>query len=290
MTAERLGFVGTGIMGLPMALNLCRAGYEVFVYARNKPRAKALSDAGAVLCDSAKAVAEQASVVFICVSDTADVEDVIFGQTGLAQGAKSGSVIVDMSTISPAATRAFAQRLEKQGVFMLDAPVSGGESGAIAGTLSIMAGGGDDVFARVKPYFEKMGKNIVHVGDNGAGQVAKSCNQIVVAVTIQAVAEALRLAEKSGVDAHKVREALLGGFASSKILDVHGKRMLDGDYKPGFMAKLHRKDMGIVLEAAAALGLDLPAATLATLHLDAVLKNGDGALDSAAIFRVVGKA
>jgi 2-hydroxy-3-oxopropionate reductase len=287
---ERLGFIGPGIMGLPMALNLRRAGFTLAVYARNKARAAALKDAGATLCDSPQDVAAQSDITFICVSDTPDVDEVIFGAKGLVHGAAAGSVIVDMSTISPEATRRFALELARKNIDMLDAPVSGGESGAIAGALSIMVGGSEEAFARVKPCFEKMGKNIVHVGDNGAGQVAKSCNQVVVAVTIEAVAEALKLAEKSGVDGHKVREALLGGFAGSKILEVHGKRMLEGDYKPGFMARLHRKDMGIVLDAAAKSGLDLPAATLATLHLDAVIKNGDGALDSAAIFRVLGAA
>ncbi|MBI1214364.1 MAG: 2-hydroxy-3-oxopropionate reductase [Alphaproteobacteria bacterium] len=286
---ERLGFIGPGIMGLPMAMNLRRAGHGISVYARSKDKAAPLFDEGAAFCSSPKEVAEKSDIVFICVSDTPDVDEVIFGANGLVHGAKPGGVIVDMSTISPESTRRFALELEKKNIDMLDAPISGGEGGAIAGTLSIMVGGKPEVFERVKPYFEVMGKNIVLVGDNGAGQVTKSCNQVVVAVTIEGVAEALKLAEKSGVDGKKVREALLGGFAGSKILEVHGKRMLEGDYKPGFMARLHRKDMGIVLDAAAKLGLDLPAATLATLNLDAVIKNGDGALDSAAIFRVLGK-
>ena len=218
------------------------------------------------------------------------MEEVIFGKDGLAAGAKPGSVIVDMSTISPDSTKQFAARLQNEkGVHMLDAPVSGGEAGAIAGTLSIMCGGAPDIFARVKPYFEKMGKNIVHVGDTGAGQVAKACNQIVVAVTIEAVSEALLLAEKSGVDGAKVREALMGGFAGSKIMEVHGARMLSNDYKPGFKAALHRKDMGIVMQTAAKLKIDLPAATLTTLHLDEVIKTGDGELDSSAIFKVLHK-
>jgi 3-hydroxyisobutyrate dehydrogenase-like beta-hydroxyacid dehydrogenase len=194
-----------------------------------------------------------------------------------------------MSTISPDRTKEFAKKLKDAGVDMLDAPVSGGEAGAIAGTLSIMTGGKPEVFKRVKPYFEKMGKNIVLVGDHGAGQVAKACNQIVIAVTIEAVGEALLLAEKCGVDGAKVRAALMGGFAGSKVLEVHGNRMLNDDYKPGFKAKLHRKDMGIVLDTAKNLQLPLPATTLVTLHMDEVIKSGGGELDSSAIFRALRK-
>lgn len=288
--SDKLGFIGLGIMGLPMSLNLRKAGFDVAVYNRSIGRAGALKDAGAKVCATPREVAENADIIFTCVSDTPDVEAVLFGEGGAAHGAKAGSVIVDMSTISPDATRGFAARLLAQGVEMIDAPVSGGEAGAIAGTLSIMAGGKPDVFARVKPYFEKMGKNIVLVGTNGAGQVAKACNQIVIAVAIEGVAEALLLAEKSGVDTAKVREALMGGFAGSKVLEVHGNRMISNDFKPGFKAKLHRKDMGIVMDAAKKTGLALPAATIATLHMDAAIKDGDGELDSSAIFKVLKKA
>ena len=286
---DKLGFVGLGIMGLPMSLNLRRAGFTLAVYNRTEARAKPLVDAGAKVCASPKEVAENADVIFTCVSDTPDVEHVIFGKDGIIEGAKEGAVVVDMSTISPDATRGFAKRLAEKGIGMVDAPISGGEGGAIAGTLSIMAGGTDADFARVRPYFEKMGKNIVHVGESGAGQVTKACNQIVVAVGIEAVAEALYLAEKNGVDGKKVREALLGGFAGSKIMEIHGNRMLDNDYAPGFKSALHRKDMGIVMDTAARAGIELPAATLATLHLDEVLKDGDGELDSSAIFKVLKK-
>lgn len=288
--SEKLGFVGLGIMGLPMALNLRRAGFEVAVYNRTTARGDALKAEGAKVCASPKEVAENADIIFTCVSDTPDVEHVIFGAGGIIEGAKAGSVVVDMSTISPDATRGFAAKLDAKNIAMLDAPVSGGETGAIAGTLSVMCGGKADVFARVKPYFEKMGKNIVHVGDHGAGQVAKACNQIVIAVSIEAVAEAMLLAEKCGVDGAKVREALLGGFAASKVLDIHGNRMLTNNYAPGFKAHLHRKDMGIVMDTAAKAGVALPAATLATLNLDAVIKNGDGELDSSAIYKVLKKA
>lgn len=290
MTQEKLGFIGPGIMGLPMALNLLKAGHSVAVYGRRAERTKPLADAGAIVCDSPAAVAAQADIIFTCVSDTPDVEAVIFGDKGIIEGAKPGSVVVDTSTISPVATRDFAKRLGDKGIEMLDAPISGGEGGAIAGTLSIMCGGKAEVFARVKPYFEAMGKNIVHVGDNGAGQVTKACNQIVVAVTIEAVSEALLLAEKSGVDGAKVREALMGGFAGSKIMEIHGQRILSGDFTPGFKTVLHRKDMGIVLETAKSLGLSLPGAELATKHLDDVMAAGDQELDSSAIFKVLQRA
>lgn len=286
---EKLGFIGLGIMGLPMAINLRKAGFSVAAWNRTALKGQALGELGGIICATPKEVTENADIVFICVSDTPDVEHVIFGASGIVEGAKTGSVVVDMSTISPDATRAFAAKLAAKNIAMLDAPVSGGETGAIAGTLSVMCGGKPDVFARVKPYFEKIGKNIVHVGDHGAGQVAKACNQIVIAVSIEAVAEAMLLAEKCGVDGAKVREALLGGFAGSKVLDIHGNRMLTNNYAPGFKAHLHRKDMGIVMDTAAKAGVALPAATLATLNLDAVIKNGDGELDSSAIFKVLKK-
>ena len=290
MTQAKLGFIGPGIMGQPMALNLLKAGHSVVVYGRTPARLKPLQDAGADICASPADVAKLADIIFTCVSDTPDVEAVIFGDGGIVHGAKAGSVVVDMSTISANATRDFAKRLDARGIDMLDAPVSGGETGAIAGTLSIMVGGKEEAFARVQPYFAAMGKNIVHVGASGAGQVAKSCNQIVVAVTIEAVAEAMLLAEKSGVSGAKVREALLGGFAASKILEVHGNRMLGDDYKPGFKTTLHRKDMGIVLENAQSLGLMLPGAILATGHLDAVMAAGEGDQDSSAIFKALKRA
>jgi 2-hydroxy-3-oxopropionate reductase len=282
-----IGFIGPGIMGGPMALNLMKGGYKLWGYARRPEAMKKLVDAGATACTSAAEVAKHADVTFLIVSDTPDVESVIFGENGIAKGARKGSVIVDMSTISPTATKVFAERLAKQGVEMLDAPVSGGEGGAISGTLSIMVGGKTKVFEQVKPLFECMGKNIVHVGDNGAGQVAKSCNQIVVAVTIQAVAEALTFASKNGADAAKVRDALMGGFAGSKVMEVHGKRMLDNDFKPGFKVGLHQKDMRIVMETAHQLGVALPAAALVTQNLNALMGTGDSELDSAAIVKVV---
>lgn len=282
-----IGFIGPGIMGGPMALNLLKGGHRLWVYARRAEAAQKLVAAGASACATPAEVAAHADVIFSIVSDTPDVESVIFGEHGLASQARPGSVIVDMSTISPTATKAFAERLAQQGIEMLDAPVSGGETGAINGTLSIMVGGKAEVFERVKPLFECMGKNIVHIGGNGAGQVAKACNQIVVAVTIEAVAEALSFARRNGADAARVREALMGGFAGSKIMEVHGKRMLDNDFKPGFKVGLHQKDMRIVMETAHQLGIALPAAALVTQHLNALMGTGCTELDSAAIVKVV---
>ena len=285
--AMKIGFVGPGIMGRPMALNLRKAGHDVRVYGRRRETMQPLVEAGATACDSPQEAAAQADVTFVIVSDTPDVEQVVFGDKGIAAGARRGSIVVDMSTISPAATRDMAAKLAERGVEMLDAPVSGGEVGAVNGTLSIMVGGKPEVFEKVLPLFEAMGKNIVHVGTNGAGQVAKACNQIVVAVTIEAVSEALTFARRNKVDPAKVRAALMGGFAGSKIMEVHGQRMLDNDFKPGFKVKLHQKDMRIVMEDAGKLGLGLPAAALVTQHLNALMGSGDAELDSSAIVKAV---
>jgi 2-hydroxy-3-oxopropionate reductase len=285
--ANNVGFIGPGIMGRPMALNLMKAGNALSVYGRRAESMKPLTDAGAKACKSPRDVAAQSDVIFIIVSDTPDVEEVILGENGVIHGARKGAIVVDMSTISPNATRVMAEKLAGRGVEMLDAPVSGGDVGAINGTLSIMVGGKQAAFDKVLPLFQAMGKNIVHVGDNGAGQVCKACNQIVVAVTIEAVSEAITFARKNGVDAAKVRAALMGGFAGSKILEVHGQRMLDNVFKPGFKVKLHQKDMRIVMEDAGKLGLGLPAAALVTQHLNALMGAGDAELDSAAIIKTV---
>lgn len=283
MAKPRLGFIGLGIMGRPMALNLIQADYPLAVYARRPEATAPLNKAGAKTYESPAALARHCDIVFTMVADTPDVEEVIAGERGIVRGAARGSVVVDMSTISPLATRRLADELDKRGIEMLDAPVSGGEQGAVAGNLSIMVGGNTDVFARVRPLLERMGEHIVHVGANGAGQVAKACNQVLVAQTIAAVAEALLLAKASGADPPRVREALLGGFAYSRILEVHGQRMLDNDYKPGFRAKLHQKDMRIALETASASKTELPGAARAAACLDALIVSGDGELDSAAI-------
>ena len=282
-----IAFIGLGIMGRPMALNLHRAGHTVFVHGRRPDSMTPLVQGGCSACDTAQAAAVQADIIFIMVSDTPDVEQVLFGENGVVQGAKPGSVVVDMSTISPSATRRFAADLAARGMAMLDAPVSGGDVGAINGTLSIMVGGKVEIFTRVRPLFEVLGKNIVHVGDHGAGQVAKACNQIVVALTIEAVAEALTFARQNAVDPAKVRAALMGGFAASRILEVHGQRMLDENYQPGFKTKLHQKDLNIVLQSAFEMGLALPGTALALQHLNALMGAPEGELDSAAIMKVV---
>lgn len=284
----QLGLIGLGIMGRPMALNLLAAGHTVHVYARREEALAPFRDhPGAVVHASSAEVGRHAEVVFTVVSDTPDVEAVLFGPAGLAEGLPAGAVVVDMSTISAAATREFAVRLKAQGVDMLDAPVSGGEVGAVQGTLSIMVGGDTAVFERVRPLFEILGKNIVHVGDQGAGQVAKACNQVVVAVTIEAVAEALTFAAAHGVDGARVREALLGGFAGSRILEIHGKRMLSGDYTPGFKTGLHAKDMRIVAAGIAEQGLRLPCASLVGERLQTLAKTENAELDSSVLFKLL---
>jgi len=286
-----IGFIGLGIMGRPMALNLAKAGYRLAVHARRAESMAPLIDAGAEGCDSPAQVASRADVIFTMVSDTPDVEDVMLGTGAIGSGravidgVRPGSVVVDMSTISASATRAMAERLRAAGAEMLDAPVSGGDVGAIAGTLSIMAGGSEQAFARVRPLLDVMGGNVVHVGGNGAGQVCKACNQIVVAQAIAGVGEALLLAQASGVDGAKVREALLGGFAGSRVLDLHGQRMLEDDYEPGFKCALFQKDLRLVLEAAHELGLALPGAVMAAQLVNALVGQGDGELDAAAIYR-----
>ena len=286
----KAGFVGLGIMGRPQALNVMKAGHAMVVWARRKESMQPLVDAGATACASPSEAAALADIVFVMVSDTPDVEQVIFGPKGIVEGARPGTVVVDMSTISPVATRDMAKRLAHKGIEMLDAPVSGGEVGAINGTLSIMVGGKPEVFARVKPLFECMGRNIVHIGTNGAGQVAKACNQIVAAVTLEAVSEGLTLARRNGVDPAKVRDALMGGFAYSKVLEVHGRRILERDFKPGFKAKLHRKDLKIVTDTAAHLGLTLPQASLIASHLNALVGLGCGDEDSAAVVKIIERA
>lgn len=285
--SERVGFIGLGIMGRPMALKLLKAGYELAVYARRSGATGPLEAAGGEACRSPAELAARSDLIFTMVSDTPDVEEVLFGTGGVIEGVQQGAVVVDMSTISPAATRDMARRLAALGVAMLDAPVSGGEQGAIAGTLSIMVGGEAEVFERVRPLFQVLGKGIVHVGDQGAGQVCKACNQVVVGATIAGVAEAILLARASGVDPARVREALLGGFAGSRILEVHGQRMIDGDFTPGFKSRLHQKDMGIVLESAQDLGLGLPGAAQVAQYLNALVGQGLGEEDSAAIYKAI---
>jgi 2-hydroxy-3-oxopropionate reductase len=288
---ERVGFIGLGIMGAPMARHVLDAGFPLIVHSRNPGPVDELVEAGARRAGSPAEVARASDVVITMLPDTPDVQHVVLGEDGVASGAAAGALVIDMSTIDPGPTRAIAEALATKGVQMLDAPVSGGERGAIEGTLSIMVGGSEQAFARGTPILEAMGGNIVHVGSTGAGQVAKACNQLVVAATIEAVAEALVLAERSGVDAAKVREALLGGFAGSKILEVHGQRMLDRAFEPGFRARLHRKDARIVLDAARAAGSPIPAFQMVAAQLDRLVDDADrGELDHAALFTLLDEA
>lgn len=285
----RVGFVGLGIMGKPMARNLLRAGYPVTVHNRSRPPVDELVAEGAADGGSPRGVAEQSEVVITMLPDTPDVEQVTFGPQGLVEGLRPGSVLVDMSTISPVATRSIAARLRERGVEMLDAPVSGGQRGAEEGTLSIMVGGDPQTFERVRPLFQALGKSVVHVGPVGAGQVCKACNQVVVALTLQAVAEALVLAERNGVDPARVRQALLGGFAGSRILEVHGQRMLEGNYQPGFRVRLHHKDLRIALETGRSAGVPMLGTALVHELLGAVVARGWGDLDHSALARLVGE-
>ena len=282
-----VGFIGLGIMGKPMALNLIKGGYPLWVYGRRAESMAPLTAAGARACASPEEAARAADITFIMVSDTQDVEQVILGPKGVLSGAQPGAIVVDMSTISPVATRSLAARLMESGIEMLDAPVSGGETGAVNGALSLMVGGKAEVFIRVKPLFEQMGTKIVHVGPNGAGQAAKACNQIVASLTIEGVAGAFTFARRNGVDPERVREALLGGFANSRILEVHGQRMLDHDFRPGFKVRLHQKDLRIVLETAHQMGIALPGAALVAQHLNALIGSREGELDSSALVNVI---
>ncbi len=284
-----LAFIGPGIMGQPMALHLMRAGHAMRVFARRAESIRPVVEAGAWSCPSPAEAARSAEIVFVMVSDTPDVEQVVLGPAGVAEGAAAGTVVVDMSTISPVVTRAIAQRLAERGIDMLDAPVSGGEKGAREATLSIMVGGKAAVFERVRPLFEVLGKNIVRIGDHGAGQVAKACNQIVGAVTLEAVAEGMTLARKNGVDPARVRDALLAGYAWSRVLEMHGARMVSRDFTPGFKAKLHRKDLRIVMDTAAQLDIALPQSALIAQHLNALVGMGCGEEDSAAVVKVLEK-
>jgi 2-hydroxy-3-oxopropionate reductase len=283
----KAGFVGLGLMGRPMALNLLKAGHAVRVWARREAAMQPLLEAGAVRCTSAADVARDASVVVICVADAPDVAQVALGPAGVAEGAQPGLVFADMSTIAPAAARDIAAQLAARGVQMLDAPVSGGEVGAIAGTLTIMVGGSATAFETARPLFEAMGKSVTHVGECGAGQVAKACNQILTGGGVAAVAEALNFAKKSGVDPARVREALLGGFAYSRILENHGQRMLERNFKPGFKAWMHQKDMRIVLEEAHRLGLALPSAAATAQMFNAMVGSGLGEEDSIAMLKLL---
>ena len=279
----KLGFIGLGIMGKPMAGHLLAAGHTVHVYDVVPESVKELAAKGAVASSNSKEVAQKSDIIIIMVPDTPDVEAVLFGKDGVAEGVKRGSIVVDMSSVSPIATKEFAKKLAAMGVKMLDAPVSGGQVGAQNATLSIMVGGEPKVFEQIKPYFELMGKNIIHIGGNGDGQTCKVANQIVVGETIMAISEALLFASKAGADPGKVREALLGGFAQSRILDLHGKRMIERNFAPGFRIRHQQKDLNLALQGARALGLSLPGASIAQELLNAVAAQGDIDLDHSAM-------
>lgn len=283
----KLGFIGLGLMGRPMALNLLKAGHQVRVWARRAEARAPLVAAGAVACGSAAEVAAGAEVVVSCVADAPDVAQVALGPGGVAEGAGPGLVYVDMSTIAPAAAREISAGMAARGIEMLDAPVSGGEVGAIAGTLTIMVGGSQAAFDTALPVLQAMGKTVTLVGGPGAGQVAKACNQILTGVGVAAVAEALNFARQSGVDPARVREALLGGFAYSRILENHGSRMLERNFKPGFKAWMHQKDMRIVLDEAHRLGLALPSAAATAQMFNAMVGSGLGEEDSIAMLKLL---
>jgi 2-hydroxy-3-oxopropionate reductase len=282
--SDRVGFIGLGIMGKPMAMNLLAAGYPLTVHSRSPGPVDELVSRGATRASGAAEVAAASDITITMLPDTSDVEVVLTGAGGVLEGVAAGALVIDMSSIDPAPTRAMAEVFAKRDVAMVDAPVSGGERGAIDGTLSIMIGGEPDAIARAMPIFQVLGKTIVHVGPSGAGQVTKACNQLVVAATIEAVAEALLLAERSGVDPGKVREALLGGFAGSKILEVHGQRMLDRAFDPGFRIRLHRKDARIVEDAAHATGTPIPSFAVVAEQLQRALDDGDGELDHSGLY------
>ena len=288
MNKEKIGYIGIGIMGKPMVENLVKASYSVSVYARREASIQALGLPDIDHYPNPAELAKHCNVVISCVSDTPDVEEVLIGPEGIIHGIQPNALVIDMSTISSKATRAMAAKFKQANASMLDAPVSGGEVGAISGTLSIMVGGEPKEFDRAKPIFEALGKNIVHVGDSGAGQVAKACNNLLAAQTVVAMAEAFLLAQSEGVDAAKVREALLGGFAYSRVLELHGQRVLEGNYAPGFKTNLHAKDLRIALANARENGIAMPGTELANKYLDQLIEQGDGELDSSAIAKAVG--
>jgi len=291
-SGQKIGFIGLGIMGAPMALNLLKAGHILFVQTRSKTPIE-LVEGGATVCTSAEEVAKRADIVITMLPDTPNVEEVLFGERGVAIGLKAGAtasdgqpkVVVDMSSISPMATKRFAQRIEALGAQYLDAPVSGGEVGARAASLTIMVGGHEATFERARPLFEAMGKNITRVGGHGDGQTTKVANQIIVALNIEAVAEALLFASKAGADPARVRQALMGGFAASRILEVHGERMVQRSFNPGFRIELHQKDLGLALQGAREMGVALPHTASAAQLMQVCAAHGLAGLDHSALCR-----
>ena len=292
-----VGFIGLGIMGGPMALNLQKGGHQLFLHSRSGVKEKVLLDGGGTECASPAEVAKQAEFIITMLPNTPDVELVLFGEKGVAAGLTShaggragagkGKVVIDMSSISPLATKAYAARIRELGADYLDAPVSGGDVGARNATLTIMVGGSEEAFARAKPLFELMGKNVTLVGANGDGQTTKVANQIIVALTIEAISEALVFAAKAGADPAKVRQALMGGFASSRILEVHGERLIKRNFEPGFRIELHQKDLSLALEGAKALGVSLPNTATCQELFNACVANGFAKSDHSAMVRAL---
>jgi 2-hydroxy-3-oxopropionate reductase len=283
---SKIGFIGLGVMGQPMAANLIAAGHQLYLRTR-RAVPEALVKAGGIACASGKEVAEKSEVIILMAPDTPDVEDILFGTSGVSEGLSKGKIVVDMSSISPIATKDFAARVKALGADYLDAPVSGGEVGAKAASLTIMIGGSEEAFAVVKPIFEKLGKNITLVGGNGDGQTTKVANQIIVALNIEAVAEALVFASKAGADPARVRQALMGGFAASRILEVHGERMVKRTFDPGFRIELHQKDLNLALQGAKALGVALPNTASAQQLFSACVAHGGKAWDHSGMVRAL---
>ena len=284
---ERIGFIGLGIMGKPMARNLINAGFTLCVHNRSRGSVDELVGEGAAPASSPRAVAENSDIVITMLPDTPDVESAVSGQNGILAGAHEGLLVVDMSTISPVATRRLASELGNRNVRMLDAPVSGGDKGAIAGTLSIMAGGDASDFERVRPVFESLGKTIVHCGEIGSGQIVKACNQIVVALVIEAVSEALVLGSKAGVQPGVILEVLGGGLAQNRVMELRGPTMVQHNFQPGFKARLHRKDLNIILQTAREYGVTLPVSAIVDQMFTNLIENGKGDLDHSALLTVV---
>ena len=286
-TAVDVAFIGLGVMGRPMALNLVRSGYPLRVYSRRAEAMAPLVAAGATASASADQAARTAELIVLMVSGTREVEEVLFGPGGVLAGAKPGSVVVDMGDTSPAATRKFADRLAAAGVGMLDAPVSGDEQGAADGTLAILVGGKSEVLERLRPLLARLGNRIVHAGPHGSGQLAKACNRIVASLALQGVAEAFQFAQKNGVDPARVREALMGGFAGSRVLDRQGKKMLERDFQPGFAARLHQEELRMILETAHREGLALPGTALAAQYMNVLAGGRDAGGDSSALIAIM---
>jgi 2-hydroxy-3-oxopropionate reductase len=285
--AERIGFIGLGIMGRPMAQNLMEAGYELVLYNRTIEKAEELAGNGTAVAGSPKEVAESSDIVITMLPDSPQVEEVVAGKDGVLEGIKEGSLIVDMSTISPMVTRELAAKVEERGASMLDAPVSGGDVGAQQGTLSIMVGGSEEDFERAKPLFEVMGQTIAHVGKTGAGQTAKAANQIVVALTIEAISEALVLGSKAGIAPEKIIEALSGGLAGSNVMEAKKEKFLEHDFNPGFRVELHHKDLGIALAAGREYGVSLPVTAVVDQMLEVLKAKGRGDRDHSAILTLI---